>query len=342
MQDIIEILRVLVWFLLGSWAITLARTYWKPYSYNNSFLLLVSLGFTIVFLCGFAGRQIATAMLLTIIGFLIVLLLVPGVLMINGVVMIKKESFCFAHVLSLILGLLILIGEVANILFVYNAGFNYDTINLKYAAVLLFVSFTALYFCIIMLLFVLYVLFLPLLPHRNNFEYVIIHGCGLKNGETVTKLLANRCDKAIQTYRKSCKKPYLICSGGQGADEKISEAQAIADYCIANGVSPEHIILEDKSATTMENLINSKQIIESRGGAKRIALVSSNFHVFRCLQFAKKIKLKCTGLGGKTAWYFWPTAVIREFVAVFRQPMYFLFTMIPYTLVSVMILIALL
>ena len=71
--------------------------------------------------------------------------------------------------------------------------------------------------------------------------------------------------------------------------------------------------------TTYENLVNSKKIIEERGGGDYIALVTSNYHVYRALRHCRKIGLKCTGIGSHVAFYYWPSALIREYVAVHSE-----------------------
>ena len=85
------------------------------------------------------------------------------------------------------------------------------------------------------------------------------------------------------------------------------------------GIPEEKILLEDKSATTRENILNSKALIDRRDGRKKTALVSSNYHVYRALRYCRKIGLKCTGIGSHVAFYYWPSALIREFIAVHRE-----------------------
>ena len=111
-----------------------------------------------------------------------------------------------------------------------------------------------------------YCLFLQIIPHKRDFDYVIIHGSGLKKDGTVTKLLKDRCDKAIEVYRKDPTPPILVPSGGQGADEVCSEAKAIKNYLLSQGIPEEKIKMEDKSTTTWENLKFSKMLIESFPG----------------------------------------------------------------------------
>ena len=163
-----------------------------------------------------------------------------------------------------------------------------------------------------------------------NFDYILIHGCGLLGGEKLTRLLSNRVDKAIEIYNKCKVKPIIIPSGGRGADEKVSEAQAMTDYLLAHGIPADRIVQEDRSATTRENLINSKEIIDAAPGRKRTALVSSNYHIYRCLRLARSVGLKCTGVGADVAFYYWPSALIREFIAVFTTRRFLIWALIGY------------
>ena len=256
------------------------------------------------------------------------LFLVPILLIINGIQMIKRESLCLAHVLSLGLGIAVGIGEMATVIYVLGLAESVDIAKANNWVML--VAFTVFYFSFLILSFVIYTVFMQIMPHRMNFDYVIIHGCGLAGGEKVTKLLSDRVDKAIQIYRKCKVKPVIIPSGGQGSDEKLSEAQAMKDYLIGHEIPEENIVLEDRSGTTRENLLFSKKIIDSRAGNKKTALVSSNYHIYRCLKLAKEIGLKCTGIGAHVAMYYWPSALIREFIAVFLTRRFLIWSLIGY------------
>ena len=48
----------------------------------------------------------------------------------------------------------------------------------------------------------------------------------------------------------------------------------------------------------------------------KIAISTTNYHVFRSGIFAGQAGLKAEGMGSKTKWYFWPNAFIREFVVL--------------------------
>ena len=238
------------------------------------------------------------------------------------------QRICLRHFLSLALGIVLGVGEVAAVLYVLHL---WGTIHLGVAGPWLqFFVLTVLYCSFLLLSFILYFIFLQFLPHTMRFNYVIIHGCGLSGGERLTRLLRDRVEKAIEIYNRCETKPVIIPSGGQGKNEKISEARAMQDYLLSRGIPAEHVIPEDRSASTAENLRFSKAIIDARGGEKRIALVSSGFHIYRCLRIAHQQGMKCTGFGSYTALYFLPSALIREFIAIFLNKTFLVWALLGY------------
>ncbi|RZI48935.1 YdcF family protein [Lactococcus kimchii] len=142
-------------------------------------------------------------------------------------------------------------------------------------------------------------------------SYHVVLGAGLIEGERVGKLLGNRIRAAVNAVRNQS--TILVFSGGQGADEKISEAQAMQKYAVESlGFPIERTRLEDKSRTTYENLVFSSELVKSK-----FLFFTSDYHVFRAALFAARLGLEAEGgRGGKTAMYYRVPAFIREFIAV--------------------------
>ncbi len=327
MDDIVSHLQVVGPVFAILWILTIVLTVTKPQRFFNSFLLLLSLLVSLIFLAGFLREAAGFFLLACFLLVMLALLLVPLLLILNGVQMIRKESLSPAHVLSLGLGIVIGIGEIATAIWVLRIG-GFDTGSMN--GWILFISLTVFYFSFLVLSFVVYSVFIQIMPHRMNFNYVIIHGCGLADGERMTRLLSNRVDKAIEIYRRCRVKPIIIPSGGRGSDEKLSEAEAMRRYLLQHGIPDGQILMEDRSATTRENLQFSKMLIFSREGRKKTALVSSNYHIYRCLRIARDVGLPCTGIGAKVALYYWPSALIREFIAVFVNKKFLIWALIGY------------
>ena len=188
--------------------------------------------------------------------------------------------------------------------------------------------------------FMLYSILYLFIPKKKHYDFIIIHGAGLLDGEKVTPLLKRRIDKAVEAYHKS-KNPHIkiIASGGQGGDEKISEAQAITNYLLEETDVPQDaIILEDQSRTTYENLLLSKELGEELVAKPQFLFVTNDYHVFRTSTYARKLNMKGDGLGCRTAGYYIPSAFIREYVALCVK-MKWLFLAL-YVLLLVIILLA--
>ncbi|MBE7003952.1 MAG: YdcF family protein [Ruminococcaceae bacterium] len=329
MNEIMENIQRLGPVFAVVWGMTIASVLLHPQRFRNSILLMGALLVTMVFLSGFFGETAGPYFLLAcFLLAVLALLLVPVLLILNGIQMIRRESICPAHLLSLGLGIVVGIGEIATVVYVLGLS---DFIRLGDANPwVMLVSLTVFYFSFLVLSFVVYCVFIQIMPHRMNFNYIVIHGCGLAGGEKLSKLLSNRVDKAVEIYRKCASKPVIIPSGGRGSDEKLSEAQAMKDYLLSCGIPEESIVLEDRSTTTRENILFSKEIIESRSGGKKTALISSNYHIYRCLRLAREAGFKCIGIGANVAMYYWPSAIIREFVAIFVTKGFLIWALIGY------------
>ncbi|MGH1287182.1 YdcF family protein [Bacillus toyonensis] len=156
-------------------------------------------------------------------------------------------------------------------------------------------------------------------PRRNQ-DFIIVLGSGLIN-DKVPPLLASRINKAIDFYWKQAAvntPPIIIFSGGQGPDEGLPEAEAMQNYAVEKGIPLEHTVQENRSVNTYQNMSFSKEIMDSLKpeGKYRSIFTTNNFHLFRAGIYARQAGLNSQGIGSKTAFYYWPNAMIREYVAI--------------------------
>ena len=246
------------------------------------------------------------------------LLFLSGIFLIyNGVILLKREGRSKANYLSMGLGFLILLffGIVAlRLTNTSDLFYTNHLINL----IFLFILYSYFIFGFDFAGFLLYSILYLIIPKKKHYDFIIIHGAGLLDGEKVTPLLKRRIDKAVEAYHNS-KNPHIkiIASGGQGVDEKISEAQAITNYLLTDTDVPrDAIVLENQSRTTYENLLYSKKLGEKLVASPQFLFVTNDYHVFRTSTYARKLKMKGDGLGCRTAGYYIPSAFIREYVAL--------------------------
>ena len=303
------------------WALFLFSFIRDRSRYRNCYFLFLALASLVPFVLSAVGSLFGYVAVAVALVSMLGLLIVPVFLIHNGIVMIRKEGRHLSQLLSLIFGLMILAGEAA---MMASISLFFTTASARSTRPVLHVlgavfSVTVVYIAVSFFIFMLYTLFLMIIPRKRDFDYVIIHGSGLLDGSRVPKLLQDRLDKAIEVYRQDPTPPKMIPSGGKGSDEAVSEAEAMKQYLLSRGIPEEDILLENASKTTLENLQFSKEILDGIEGRKYTALVSSNYHVYRALRYCRKIGLKCTGIGSHVAFYYWPSALIREFIAIHSE-----------------------
>ncbi len=144
-------------------------------------------------------------------------------------------------------------------------------------------------------------------------DCIIVLGCQVR-GEQPGRMLTRRLNKALELLENS---PQAVCivSGGQGADEEISEAQAMKRWLTARGISEERIFTESSSTSTEENMLFTAKLISEQGIEGKLVVVTNEFHQFRAHIYASRAGLEvshasaATGLNVINSW-------IREIMAV--------------------------
>ncbi|WEV76213.1 YdcF family protein [Bifidobacterium sp. ESL0800] len=267
---------------------------------------------------------------------------VVGFLLVNTIVVVGHEGFSLSTILPALFAIVMMVCvAVYPLTFYFNAPRWGKGVGLLIALEGLWFFFT---FAALLLYSTIY----RILPRRRKYDYIIILGAGLQ-GTKPTPLLRGRIDKAVDLWNRQDRHGLFVVSGGQGADEEISEAEAMKRYLVeVRGVPATAIIKEDRSTTTLENLRNCKAIMDQRDGVSgigsgegtvvsqtsetkskrlermknrlscpyRVAVVTSDYHVFRASEYARQLGLKSDGIGSHTKGYYWPTAFIREFIAI--------------------------
>ena len=246
---------------------------------------------------------------------------------ISNISLIRHESFRVQNALGIGISLVLVAG--AAIVFLMNAvsvsgsEFQLDCIFL---AVSIYTTVYSLMECFLMGSVVCGFLAATHEPAPDK-DYIIILGCRVKKDGTLYPLIRGRVDRAIAFHEKQLaktgKNAVFVPSGGQGSDEQVSEGDAMARYLREQGYAEEQILVENASKNTKENMLFSKALIgeacRKRGqdpSDVKLAFSTTNFHVFRSGIIARQNGMTPEGMGGKTKWYFWPNAYVREMIGM--------------------------
>ena len=148
----------------------------------------------------------------------------------------------------------------------------------------------------------------------KNESTLIVLGCRVK-WDKPSLALVERC-RAAAKYMKKNKSAVAILSGGQGADEKISEAECMFDLMQSFGIDKERLFIENQSTSTDENIEFCKKIIDENGLYDSIAIDTSEYHIRRALMICRRHGLNAKAVPSKTVDYTKPPFYAREVFGV--------------------------
>lgn len=312
---------------------------YNPYSYNTIiyfgfglFTLFIAMAYVALY---FQVRELPVeSILVNVLGSLLgsakgymiytfpFLLLFSAALAVSNLSLIRHEGFRPVNLLGILLALVLVGGQV--LLFVrdyFVSGSQqevmlHDLLSNLLAAIYLYFE------CMMLGTMVADGVTARYEPEKDK-DYLIVLGCAIRRDGTPTPLLRGRLERALRFARdqeaQTGRAPIFVLSGGQGADETVSEAECMRRWLAEQGVPAERMLLEDRSTDTAENMAFSKELIFARDPAARVAFSTDKFHVFRAGLKARRVKLRAVGMGSKSKWYFWPNAAVREFVGLLTQ-----------------------
>ena len=108
---------------------------------------------------------------------------------------------------------------------------------------------------------------------------MVVLGGGFCGKEQLSLHSRLRAELAARLYQQHpC--PVLFSGGATHPASFLSEAKAMADVAVAQGMALEHVWLEEKSNNTWENAIFSIPILQEKKSEK-VLLVSSPTHLLR-------------------------------------------------------------
>ena len=132
-------------------------------------------------------------------------------------------------------------------------------------------------------------------------EYLVVLGAKVRpDGPSVS--LWDRIYAAVD-YLTAHPETIAIVSGGQGADETISEAQSMHDELVKLGIDESRIWMEDKAGSTDENMRFSLDLIQEKTGTRpdKLGILSSEYHLYRASLMAGQLGIGFVGVPAETS-----------------------------------------
>lgn len=131
----------------------------------------------------------------------------------------------------------------------------------------------------------------------NDIQNIVYQGIKDSNKNTTyglvfgnSMLIKERVRTAVEAYQKGRIKKVIFTGGVGGVSNQnhltTSEASQMKKLALASGLPEEDIILEEDSNNTFENISNSLKLLPK--SLNSLAIITSEFHLKRCLGILKK------------------------------------------------------
>ena len=111
--------------------------------------------------------------------------------------------------------------------------------------------------------------------------------------------IRRRVARALDLWHRGDAQHFVLC-GGVGRWPP-SEAEVMAELLCSAGVPGDRIALERRSASTWENLLFARPLLESLD-ARQVWIVTDDYHVPRALLMARRLGLKPSAASAHAPW----------------------------------------
>jgi len=148
-------------------------------------------------------------------------------------------------------------------------------------------------------------------PQVTDYDAIVVLGAQVLPDGTPSIQLAWRLDKAYEIWLER-DVPVVVC-GAQGDDEPAPEALVMRDYLTAKGIPEERILTDPDSYNTRQNIVNAAALLKDYG-AKKVLIVTSDYHLPRAMALAEDEGITATGVGSPTkeGLRYWAKNHLRE------------------------------
>ena len=130
----------------------------------------------------------------------------------------------------------------------------------------------------------------------SDIDCIIVLGAGVW-GDKPSHMLEDRLLEGIKLYENNVSSK-IIMSGDHGKED-YDEVNIMKNYAIEKGVPSENIFMDHAGFSTYESIYRAKEIFK----AKRIVIVTQEYHLYRALYIANKLGLEAYGVGADPRQY---------------------------------------
>lgn len=121
-------------------------------------------------------------------------------------------------------------------------------------------------------------------------QTVMVLGASVYRNKTMSDMLKDRAERAIEIYRANKAENILV--SGDGQSKNYNEVEVVKNYLLEQGIPQEKILLDYYGFDTYDSLYRARDIF----GLKNIIISTQNFHLPRAIFIAQGLGLQAYGI----------------------------------------------
>ncbi len=124
----------------------------------------------------------------------------------------------------------------------------------------------------------------------TDVDCILVLGCGVWDNGQPSHMLEDRLKRGIELYNAGAS-PKLLMSGDHGRVE-YDEVNVMKRFAMDAGIPSEDIFMDHAGFSTYESMYRAKEVF----GAKKIIIISQEYHLYRALYIARTLGLEAYGV----------------------------------------------
>jgi len=124
----------------------------------------------------------------------------------------------------------------------------------------------------------------------EDVDCILVLGCLVKDDGVPSDMLSDRLRRGVELYDLGASQK-LLMSGDHGRDG-YNEVAAMKRYALDAGVDSQDVFMDHAGFSTYESLYRARDVFR----AKKIIIVSQEYHLYRALYIAQELGLEAYGV----------------------------------------------
>ncbi|NLA87397.1 MAG: DUF218 domain-containing protein, partial [Clostridiales bacterium] len=141
----------------------------------------------------------------------------------------------------------------------------------------------------------------------TDIDCILVLGAGVYANKYPSAMLQDRLDAGVSLYKLGVS-DRLLMTGDNGRVD-YNEVKVMKDYAIKAGVPSEHVFQDHAGFSTYESMYRARDVF----AAKKIVIVTQNYHMYRAIHIAQSLGLDAYGVSAD------PRAYAGQSVREFRE-----------------------